>query len=296
NTLACAVGGPAFATFQENGPFLYLTGLKTGRFVDTWFPQTEPNKITLTLKDGSARTVFIGKVSRSSVRTEAPTPPMFPGAPPPPPKIIEEKYYYAKLADNPLVFEVKGDKIADVFLEAKSADPFSKMDPVGTAIEQLRDPNPARFETDQVVGITIKKPGQTLELRKTKADPKAESEAARKDRWDLVQPFAGLAESRQVSDLLDPLERLAAKKGDIVERSMVNPLLGGFGSIDLALMGLTPDQATTVTIVSDPATGVPPRTIRIGRHDPVTKKMFVLGPGENRINVVEDNAYAVVER
>ena len=36
-----------------------------------------------------------------------------------------------------LVFEVKGDKIADVFLEAKSADPFGKMDPAGPAIPLL---------------------------------------------------------------------------------------------------------------------------------------------------------------
>src|SRR5262245_37687329 len=296
SALGGVVGPIAFSIFQENGPFLHLTGLKTRPYTDLTSPHTEPNKITLTLKDGSVRKVYVGKVSRLTVRTEAPPPPMFPGAPPPPPKIVEEKSYYAKLADNPLVFEVKGDKIADVFLEAKAADPLAKTDPVGTAIEQLRDPNPARFETDQVVSITIKKPGQTLELRKTKGDPKADTEAARKDRWYLEQPFAGLAESRQVSDLLDPLERLAAKKGDIVERSNINPLLGGFGSIDLALMGLTPEQATTVTIVSDPATGVPPRTIRIGRHDPVTKKMFVLGPGENRINVIEDNAYALVER
>ncbi|MBO0699478.1 MAG: DUF4340 domain-containing protein, partial [Zavarzinella sp.] len=207
-----------------------------------------------------------------------------------------------KLADNPLVFEIKGDKLNDLFLEnalpPPPMDPLAKMDlpATGPAVEQLRDHNPVRFETDQVVGITITRPGQTLELKKTKGDPKAESEAARKDRWDLVQPFAGLAEGRQVSDLLDPLERLSAKKGEIIDRPQLDTILGGFAAADLAMMGLTPDQATTVTIVSDPATGVPPRTIRIGRRDPGSKKMFVLGPGENRINVVEDNAYEVVAR
>ena len=129
---------------------------------------------------------------------------MFPGAPPQPPKIIEEKFYYAKLADNPLVFEIKGDKIADLFFETKN-DPLAKKDfppePAGPAVEQLRDANVARFETEHVVNIKISRSGQTLELKKTKGDLKAESEAARKDRWDLVQPFAGLAEAKQVSDL-----------------------------------------------------------------------------------------------
>jgi hypothetical protein len=135
-----------------------------------------------------------------------------------------------------------------------------------------------------------------LELKKTKGDPKANSEAARKDRWDLVRPFASLAETRQVTDLLDPLERLAAKQGEIIDRAHLNLLLGGFAGADLALLGLTPEEATTVTIVSDPESGIPPRTIRIGRHDAAAKKMFVLGPGETRINVVEDNAYALVDR
>ena len=39
------------------------------------------------------------------------------------------------------------------------------------AIEQLRDPNPARFETDQVVSVTIQKPGQTLELQEDQGRP-----------------------------------------------------------------------------------------------------------------------------
>jgi Domain of unknown function (DUF4340) len=282
-----AVGSLLLSTFQKDGPFLDRAGLKDS-----------PSKIALTLKDGSTRTLLVGKTTRTSVRAEATPPPMFPGAPPQPPKIIEEKFYYAKLADNPIVFEIKGDKIADLFFETKK-DPMAKMDLPETpvpAVEQLRDANVARFETDHVVGITISRPGQTLELRKTKGDPKAESEAARKDRWYLKQPFDGLAEAKQVSDLLDPLERLAAKKGEIVDRDGIKTVLGAFGAADLAAMGLAPEEVTTVTITSDTTTGIPPRTIRIGRHDAVTKKMFVQGPGDNRINVIEDIAFAVVER
>jgi Domain of unknown function (DUF4340) len=216
-------------------------------------------------------------------------------APPQPPRIVEEKFYYAKLADNPLIFEVKGDKLADLLIEtAKAEEP--KLDPPGPAFQQLRDPNPARFEVDNVLSVRVARPGQTLELRKTKGDPKAESEAGKKDRWDLMAPFTGLAESRQVSDLLEPLERLAAQKGQIIDRPILHLVTGGLGVADLAAAGLTPDQAAVVTITSDPKSGTPPRTVTVGRRDPAGKKMFVMGEGTGRINVVEDAAYAVVER
>lgn len=270
-------------SFRDGGPFLDIAGFKSGT-----------NKITLTLADGTTRTLLVGKVSRMNVRTEAPPPPPFPMAPPQPPKIIEEKFYFARLDNNPLLFEVRGDKLADIFLNGKPDDP--KGDLPGPAFTQLRDPNPARFESDLVLGVTITRPGQTVELRKTKGDPKATSEAAKKDRWDLVQPFAGLAEGKQVSDLLDPLERLAAKKGEVIDRPVLHALTGGLGAADLLVAGLTPDQQTTVTITPDPASGMPPRTLRIGRDDATGKKMFVLGDSPTRLNVLEDNAHALVTR
>jgi hypothetical protein len=270
---------------KDDAKYLELAGLKT-----------PSSKITLTMKDGSTRTLLIGKTTKTNVRTEGAPPPMIPGMPPMPPRIIEEKFYYAKLADNPLIFEVKGDKLADVLFESK-ADPFTKGDLPGPAFGELRDSSPARFDVDQVVGITIARPGQTLELKKTKGDPKAASEAAKRDRWDLVQPFSGLAESRQVSDLLDPLERLSAKKGDVIDRPVLHALVGGLGSADLLVAGLNPEQATTVQIASDPSSNVPARTLKIGTaHDSLGKKMFVMSANPNRLNVVDDNAFAIVER
>jgi hypothetical protein len=285
SAISSLAGGHVTSIFREDGSYLELAGLKGS-----------PTKIALTMKDGSTRTLLIGKTTRTNIRTEAAPPPMFPGAPPQPPKIIEENFYFAKLADNPLVFEIKGDKLADVIFESK-ADPFAKTEPPGPAIAELRDPSPARFETDQVVGITIARPGQTLELKKTKGDPKAVSEAAKKDRWDLVQPFSGLAESRQVTDLIDPIERLSAKKGDIIDRPVLHALVGGLGTADLHAAGLTPDQAMTVTIASDPTSNVPERTLRIGSvRDEVGKKMFVMREGSSRIDVLEDTAYTLVAR
>jgi hypothetical protein len=289
--LARAATGSALLTLADrDGQFSERAGLKKAE-----------SKITLTLADGTARTLLIGKTTRINTKAEAAPPPPIPGAPPQPPKIIEEKYYFAKLADNPLIFEIKGDKFADLFLESKApppTDPLAKFDfPTGKAIDQLRDPNPVRFDAEQVVEVTIQRPGQTLQLKKTKGDPKAESEAAKKDRWDLVSPFTGLAEGRQVTDLLEPLERLAAKKGEVVDRPLLHALVGGLGSVDLFAAGLTPEQATIVTIVSDPQAKVPPRTLTIGaKHDSLGKKMFVMGERTSRLNVLEDAAFAVVER
>lgn len=287
------VGAALLVGSTEEGPFLERAGLKSGS-----------SRITLTLRDGTARTLVLGKTTKVNTRTEAPPPPPFPMAPPQPPKLIEEKFYYAKLSDNPLVFEVKGEKLGpDVLLDAKPTppdpkDPFAKLDPPtpGKPIDQLRDPNPVRFEPDHVVGLTITKAGKTLELKKTKGDPKAESEAARKDRWDLVSPTTGLAEARQVTDLLDALEKIAAKKGEIIDLAGLNFFPGGLASATMLTAGLTPDQVTTVTITSDPASGIPARTVKIGTRDEAAKKMFVLGPYPNRLNVVEDNAHPLVAR
>ena len=140
-----------------------------------------------------------------------------------PPTTTKIKYYYAKLADNPLIFEIKGDKFADLLIEKKS-DSLAKAEPTASAIELLRDPNPVRFDTDQVVDVTIQRPGQTLELKKTKGDPKANSESRAKRSlgpgFSVCRPRRG----RQVSDLLDPLDRMSAKKGEVIDRPVLHAL------------------------------------------------------------------------
>ena len=99
-----------------------------------------------------------------------------------------------------------------------------------------------------------------------------------------------------MTDLVEPLERLSAKANEVIDRPMLHVLTGGLGTADLIVAGLTPDRATTVVIESDPKTNTPPKTVRIGKRNPDKKKMLVLGPGDTRINVVDDAAYAVGER
>ncbi|WP_020475074.1 DUF4340 domain-containing protein [Zavarzinella formosa] len=280
------VGGVVEAdSYSQNGPFLDITGLKN-----------PPMTLAVTMADGSTRTLLVGKVSRTTKRTEPAPPPMIPGQPPSPPRVIEEPYYFAKLPNTPLVFEIKGERLKDVFLLPPPPE-GPKVEFTGKAHEQLRDANVVRFETEHVTGVEIRGPNQTLHLKKTKKDPKAESESARTDRWDLTAPFRGLAETKQVTDLLDPLDRLAAKRGDIIDRAALHAITGSMGAIDLRLAGLTADQAITVELTSDEKAKVPARTLLVGKHDAAKKKFFVWSPATpNRINQVDDAAWAVIDR
>lgn len=269
-------------------------------FVDRDLPKLlglsdDPFRLTVTMANGSTRRVSFGKATRSKTSSVPAPPPPFPGAPPQPPKIVEEKYHVARLEGSPFLFEVRGDRFKDLFFNGEPEE-GPKAEPLGTAFQQLRDPNPARFDADHVVRVTVTRGGQTLDLRKTKGDPKADSPAARTDRWDFASQFVGLAEGKQVTGLLEPLERLAAKPGEVIDRPVLHALTGGLGSADLLAAGLTPELATTVVVESDPKTTAPPRTLRIGKHNADKKKMLVLGPEESRINVVDDGAYAVVDR
>src|SRR5262249_28527121 len=255
-------GAIVLASSQETGPFLDRAGLNK-----------DVTRITLKHTDGSTRTLLVGKTSKVNTRTQAPPPPAFPMAPQPAPKMTGENSYCPKLANTPPFLKIRGNNPAEVWPESNPPppdpkDPLAKIEPPtpGKPIDQLRDPNPLRFESEQVVGVTIAKAGQMIELKKTKANPKAESEAARKERWDIVSPFTGLAEPKQVTDLLDALERVSAKKNEIVDLQAVNLLPGGAAAGVLAADGLTPDQATTVTVNFDPESGIPPRSVKIGRH------------------------------
>ena len=69
---------------------------------------------------------------------------------------------------------------------------------------------------------------------------------------------------------------------------------GGLSAAARQTVGLTPDQATTVTISFDPDSGIraadgEDRQARRGRQEDVRP-----GPRASRLNVVEDNAYALV--
>lgn len=125
--------------------------------------------------------LLIGKVS--DIRFRPPPPGARPGTPPLPP----QEFRYAKLKDNAQLFEIKADKLKDVFVSA--AD--------------LRDSKLARFANKDVRRVEVEHGKDSLVLFRDD-----------KDRWqvEMAGKKAMLAEENKVSDLLDKLSGLTAQE------------------------------------------------------------------------------------
>lgn len=215
---------------------------------------------------GHSRTVRIGKVSRSTTRIE-PGIPMGPMAPPPMPRIVEDKYYFAKFEYNPLVFEIKADRVDALFL----------------APDEIRDATLARFGTPEVSEIRIALKGApAFALTRKLANKDADKDEDKQDRWYLGDR---LADSGKVGDFLDQLGKLEAKTpADWVATPLTAP-------------------STQVTVVAQarvPEGDTPPAartyTFQFGAADAAKKKVNVQMAGGDRINSVDDAIAKLVER
>src|SRR5260221_7659796 len=125
---------------------------------------------------------LVGAWGKPGHRGNAAPPPRIPGSPPPPltPKVDE--YRYAKLADNPQVFVIRADKLTDLFAKADS----------------LRDPQLARFTSDEVQELTITVPGKPAVKLLRKAE-----------KWTIdAKPEPVAAEQSAVTELISQLSGL----------------------------------------------------------------------------------------
>ncbi len=168
--------------------------------------------VTVTPTDGRKAPVVlrIGAVSRVAVRKEmGPPMGMFPGME----REVRTEFRYAKFDGNPRVFEVKADKVADVFVKA----------------DDLADPKLAQFAADEVSAVTVTvprtfavaavgglaalgdKPLSRVTLTRVKGKPSAATEKGKKDRWFLGDR---LAEANEVAALVESLAKLEAKSAD----------------------------------------------------------------------------------
>ena len=230
--------------------------------------------VTLTRADGRSLVVQVGNVSRSVSKTEPAPPPQF-GAPPTPPKTTTEEYRFARLKDNPLVFELRADKLTDLF-----ADPAD-----------LRDDKLARFGSDDVTALTVARKGEPpLTLSRKRGNKDAEVEADKADRWLIGDKPA---ETSKVTELLDALARLEAKKDD---------RLDGLDAAKLAEQGITPDSTKlTLTVQAKPAEGDPQPpartvTLLVGKDDAAKKKLAVRVDGVERVSLVDDAPLKLIDR
>ncbi len=233
--------------------------------------------VTVNRTDGRPMTLLIGAVSRTVTRTEPPPPPPAFGAPPPPPKTTTEEYRYARLKDNDLVFEVRTDKLGDLF-----ADP-----------QELRDPDLARFESGEVTELTVAAKGKPpVKITRKKGNKDAEKEEDRQDRWYVGDV---LAESSKVTELLDQLARLEARDRD---DRIDNPDAAKLKELEIDPAGGTKVTVVAQAKVAEGDTPPPPRTYEfvIGKDDPAKKKLAVRVAGWDRVNLVDDAVEKLIDR
>ncbi|MFL5243110.1 MAG: DUF4340 domain-containing protein [Gemmataceae bacterium] len=220
------------------------------------------DSLSVTLPGGDIRILQIGKVSGTKVRHITKQPPPGLGSQPPRMETVTEEYRYAKLQNNDQIFEIKADKLKDIFVAAK----------------ELRDPRLARFETKDVKRLELIRPEGTIVLVKDK------------DHWKMDKPLAADAEESKVSELLDKLARLEARDQDIAD------------SKDLKGFGLDKPIATVkVTAEEESKEDKKKKTDKVytfvlGKYDVDKKKVYVRLDGWDRINAVEDSVVPLVKR
>jgi hypothetical protein len=235
----------------------------------------EPEQtITVTRPNGDVVVLQIGKKSDTKkVRMVTRPPP--PGLPPgiePPQLPVTEEFRYAKLQNNPQIFEIKTDRLKDIFVAAND----------------LRDPRLARFEPKEVTRLEVKQNGVEIVLVKEKEPEKEKKPPSpfpepELSKWRLEKPLQADAESAKVSELLDNLSRLEAREPDILDGK------------DAKTFGLADPAATAEVKVfveqevkgADDAKKKKERTFvfSLGKQD--GDKLYVQVQGVERINVLK---------
>jgi hypothetical protein len=225
--------------------------------------------LTVTRSDGTPITLLIGNASGSRARKVLRPPPQ--GMPPDVParaleQTVFDEYRYAKLKDNDQVFEIKADKLRDVFV----------------ALDSLREPQVAPFNTADARRLEITHGKDKLVL------------ARENDHWKLLQPVQADADSSKVTELLSKLSGLQARDKDIID------------SGDLKKYHLDrPEALVKVTLEEETrdkdskGEKIKKRrdlTVRLGLHDAKDKKLYVQAEGWPRTNRVEDGLEALVRR
>ncbi len=228
----------------------------------------EPPEETLSVtRPGGTVTLLIGKTS-PTVRERKVTRPPPPGMPPGMPPLtetIKEEFRYAKLKDNEQVFEVKADRVKELFVNVK----------------ELRDARLARFKPDDARRLEIKYAGQDVVLVKDK------------ERWQVEKPIKADAEPGKVTEVLSKLSDLQARDADVLDKA--DPKAQGFD--DPAKVG-----AIAVTVEEEKGEGdgktkkTRVLTFALGKHDAAAKKLAVKVEGWERVNLVDDALVALAKR
>ena len=211
--------------------------------------------VTVDFENGSSRTLQIGRVSRT---------------------IGSDSLRFARIANNPFVFELKGDKLSDLQINLAPSS-----SPPASVANDLRDPLLVRFDVDSVAGVELTYPGQrVVELVKDGKE------------WKLTKPIASPAESKEAADLVDLVKKMDARRDDVVESPKPISVLGMLTIDPIEYLGLKPDVARKLVLSFDAKSGRPPVTLLFGRHIPTMNKRGVMVQGWNRLNLIDDKPEA----
>jgi hypothetical protein len=197
---------------------------------------------------------------------------------------VEEKFRYAKLANNDQIFEIKDDKLKDLF----------------TPSAELRDATLARFKAKDVTRLELEHGQEKFVLVKEKTkDKEKDKDGLDEERWRIEtkgkdgKPLSSPAESGKVSELLNRLGLLQARgKEQISEKP--DPKVDG---LDKPATVVHITYAEEIEHLGGKKETLPPRTrtLTIGKHDTDKKKLYVRDDWQ-RINVVEDSLASLLER
>jgi hypothetical protein len=226
---------------------------------------TPQREIAVTRDDGSVVTLQVGRTSGSRARRVLRPPP--PGMPPgmqAREETVFDEYRYARLQGNDEVFEVRGDRLKDVFVP----------------LDALRDSRVVPFETADARRVEVVQGSHRIVLEKDK------------ERWKLVEPVRAEADAGKVTDLVSKLSALQARDKDLIDD-------GAPGAYGLD----RPSAVVTVTYEEQTkdARGEKVKKeravrVKVGRHDAAAKKLYLAVDDWPRVNAVEDDLESLVRR
>ncbi|MBM4096446.1 MAG: DUF4340 domain-containing protein [Planctomycetes bacterium] len=222
--------------------------------------------LTVTAPDGKAVTLLVGREARVRETKKLVNAPPPPGLPPginlpPREETQREVFLHARLENNPKVFEVRKDRIDQVFPD----------------VATLRDPRLARYEQGDVVRLEIAVPGKP----KTVLEKKEEA-------WRLVEPMARAGDASKVTALLGKIANLEATGADVSAAQTPADLDKALAAAGLA----TPRATITVKVVEkDPASR--PEAEKPKRERVITYALGSADAASNKVALRVDDLWRV---
>jgi hypothetical protein len=222
--------------------------------------------VRVTLPGGETMVLLVGKLS-PTVHERKVTRPSPPGMPVPPvTDTVREEYRYAKLQDNAQIFEIKADKLKELFVP----------------LDTVRDARLARFRTEDATRLEVTQAGQPGIIF-----------VKEKGRWRIEEPLKADAEASKVNELLDKVSALQARDKDVIDKGEPKTYgLDKAGTIKVTVEEEVKGEPTA----KDKKKVTKTFTLDLGKEDTEKKKQYVRVEGWDRINAVDTSLAPLVSR